>query len=382
MNFNVPVKRVRLISALCFRILILLYACGLYSADWPIFRGDPALTGRAAGSLPASLKLIWTFDTGEEIKSSPVIAGKTVYIGSDNDTLYALDLQSGRKKWGASAASAIEAPPLILDDQVIAGTLDGNVFSFNAASGKLLWTYETGQQIMGSANWAEEPRKPDKLIFIGSYDHQIHCVNAKSGKAVWTYDTDNFINGAPAVDKTRIVFGGCDALLHLVSIHGGRKIGQIDLGSYIAGSPAVENGFAFVGHYGNQVVCVDLSRKTTVWSFGDEKTGAPFFSSPAIGETGVLIGSRDESVYYINKKTGRLLWKFRTRNEVDSSPVICGDKTVVCSGDGWMYLLSLNDGRELWSYEIGEAITGSPAVADGWVVIGAEDGRVYGFRGP
>jgi outer membrane protein assembly factor BamB len=136
-----------------------------------------------------------------------------------------------------------------------------------------------------------------------------------------------------------------------------------------------------VGHYGNQVVCVDLSHKAVVWTFGDENTGAPFFSSPAIGDTGVLIGSRDETVYYVNKKTGRLLWKFRTQDEVDSSPVICGDKAVVCSEDGWIYLLAMKDGRELWSYEIGEAITGSPAVADGWVVIGAEDGRVYAFKG-
>jgi outer membrane protein assembly factor BamB len=351
------------------------------SADWPIFRGDPALTGRAAGSLPDSLSLIWIYNTGDDIKSSPVIAGQTIYIGSDDDTLYALDLQTGKLQWGASAGSAIEAPPLVLDDRVIVGALDGAVRTFEAGTGHLIWTYDTGQQIMGSANWAGGSRKLGKRIIIGSYDHQIHCLNAESGKLVWAYNTDNFINGAPAVDQTRIVFGGCDALLHLVSIHRGKKIGQIDLGSYIAGSPAVENGFAYVGHYGNQVACVDLSRKAIVWTFGDEDTGAPFFSSPAIGETGVLIGSRDETVYYVHKKTGRLLWKFRTQNEVDSSPVICGDKAVVCSCDGWIYLLAMKDGRELWSYEIGEAITGSPAVADGWLVIGAEDGRVYGFRG-
>ena len=39
--------------------------------SWQIFRGDAGLSGVAAGGLPDSLSLRWTFRTGDEIKSSP-----------------------------------------------------------------------------------------------------------------------------------------------------------------------------------------------------------------------------------------------------------------------------------------------------------------------
>jgi outer membrane protein assembly factor BamB len=42
---------------------------------------------------------LWQTKTGYFIYGSPAIAGKTVYIGSFNGMLYALDLDSGKIKW-------------------------------------------------------------------------------------------------------------------------------------------------------------------------------------------------------------------------------------------------------------------------------------------
>ena len=37
--------------------------------SWPVFRGDPALTGTAAGNLPEKLKLAWKFQAESQILS-------------------------------------------------------------------------------------------------------------------------------------------------------------------------------------------------------------------------------------------------------------------------------------------------------------------------
>ena len=42
-------------------------------SSWPVFGGGQRLLGRASGTLPDSLKLVWKFKTGGEIKSSPAI---------------------------------------------------------------------------------------------------------------------------------------------------------------------------------------------------------------------------------------------------------------------------------------------------------------------
>jgi outer membrane protein assembly factor BamB len=84
-------------------------------------------------------------------------------------------------------------------------------------------------------------------------------------------------------------------------------------------------------------------------------------------------------VHCVSRDTGKALWTFATRRQVESSPAICGNKVVVGSNDGRLYLLSLADGKLLWSYEIGRDVASSPAVAGGWVVVGSDDGYVYAF---
>ena len=72
---------------------ILLLAGCLHAADeWPQFRGNPQLTGVAAGAVPDTLKLLWTYDAGDGIQSSAAIADGTVYVGVESADLLAIDL--------------------------------------------------------------------------------------------------------------------------------------------------------------------------------------------------------------------------------------------------------------------------------------------------
>jgi polyvinyl alcohol dehydrogenase (cytochrome) len=74
--------------------------------------------------------------------------------------LYAIDIASGKIAWswkatpdcagerekrlmGCSVRFGISAPPLVVDGAVIAGSLDGRLYVFDAASGKLLATHDT-----------------------------------------------------------------------------------------------------------------------------------------------------------------------------------------------------------------------------------------------
>jgi len=52
--------------------------------NWPIFRGDNRLTGHCPEPVADNIKLIWSFQTGDEIKSSPVVGLEKVFIGSND----------------------------------------------------------------------------------------------------------------------------------------------------------------------------------------------------------------------------------------------------------------------------------------------------------
>ena len=349
---------------------------GVARADWPTFRGDAALSGYSGELLPNALALQWSFKTDGPVKSSPVIAAGKVFVGSSDGRVYALDLNTGAKAWAFKAGDAVEAPPLVFSNRVYAGCADFSLYALDRDSGKQLWRYQTDGKVMGAANVVVLPQSGRAAIVFGSYDNRLHCVDAESGALVWRCETTGYINGAPAVAGSNIVFGGCDALVHVVST-AGQSVREIQAGSYIPGSVATAGGRAYVGHFGNQVLCLDLGDGSVVWRFAVKE--GQFFSTPAVDADHVVIGCRDKAVYCLSRKDGTQQWAFRARGSVDSSPVICRDKVVFGSDDGRFYVASLADGRELWSYDIGGPISSSPAVSNGIVVIGGEDGSVYAF---
>lgn len=353
----------------------------LETASWPIFRGDPTLSGIAHDELPDKLTLLWSFKTESEIISSPVIGFGRAYIGSTDGKVYSINLIDGKKIWEFDTGDDIEASPLILGDSIYIGSLNGDFFSLDAQSGQVHWKYKMEDSVYGSANYAKVPNSQEWLVLVGCYDNRMYCFNAGTGKLKWTYETDDFINGAPATDGEVVIFGGCDEKLHIISVLDGTKKGDVRAGSPIPGSAALVDKRAYFGHYDNQLVCIDIIKKKILWIYEDKENGGPFFSTPAVGEDFVVVGSRDYRLHCIDRETGEKIWTFKTRDEIDSSPVIAGDKVIAASLDGRIYVVSLKDGKEIWTYEIGAMIIGCPAVAGGIILVGAEDGRVYAFGG-
>jgi outer membrane protein assembly factor BamB len=346
---------------------------------WPLFRGDQALTGAVREQLPAKPRLLWSFQTGDDIKASPVACGDKIVVGSTDGHVYCLSL-TGALIWKFNTGNAIEAPALILDGTVFVGNLSGSLHALNLADGKVKWQYLTEGQISGSPNWWKSGYQT--RILVGSYDYYLHCIDAATGKGVWKYESDNFINGAASVVGNQAIFGGCDGHLHLVDITTGEAVAKIDVATYVPGSVPVSENLAVVGDYDGGVTCVDLIQKKNSWKHLNDKVQLPFIASAAIHAGKIVTGSRDKHVYCFNLKTGTLIWKFNTGEKVDASPVICGDAVVVANMRGDLIFLNLSDGKPTWTYETGSPITGNPAIIDGKIILGADDGRVYCFGKP
>jgi len=353
-------------------------AAPVTATDWPNFRGNPALQGVAAGALSDQPELSWTYTTAGAITSSPVVSGATVYVGSDDGSVHAVDVESGEARWTFATEDIIEAPPLVHEGAVYVGSSDFFFYALDAATGALRWKREVGDKILGSANWVRTEAGGADII-VGCYDNKLYCFDAASGAPRWTYETQNYVNGTPAILDDQVVFGGCDAVLHVVSARSGEGVGAVPLGdeAHVAGSVALADGRAYFGHYGNEFVCVDLTTEQLVWAYPSPRHA--FFSSPAIGDERVVFGGRDRKLHCVARADGAPLWTFTTKRKVDSSPVICGDKVVFGSGDGRVYMLRLDDGAQIWSYDIGKSVFSSPAVAAGRFIVGSHDGNLYSF---
>jgi outer membrane protein assembly factor BamB len=344
---------------------------------WPQFRGNQAQTGFVAGHLPDQLQLAWRFQTEDDVKSSPVIQDGRVYIGSSDEHVYALELDTGKQLWRAAVDDMVEAAPAVIDGSVYVGTMNGTLYALDANDGAVRWTYATDNQVVGAVNWFRNDA--DRLsILVGSYDNLIHCVAADSGEVVWTHETEDYVNGSPAVGEGVCAFGGCNSQIRVLSLTDGSARNEVDSDSPVAASAAIHKGFAYAGTHGGELLKVPLAGTEVVWRYAADSD--PFLASPAITDDVVVIGGGDGKVHCVDLETGKARWTFEALDTVDSSAAICGDKLVVGSFDGRLYMLRLDDGEKLWSYEVGQAILSSPAIAGGKVVVGCDDGVVYAFK--
>jgi outer membrane protein assembly factor BamB len=83
--------------------------------------------------------------------SVPAVSEESVYFFSGNRNLHAVNRKDGKLNWNyLLKGNAGESSPVVCSDKVIVCTKTGIVSILDADSGKLLWEYDTGEQITAS----------------------------------------------------------------------------------------------------------------------------------------------------------------------------------------------------------------------------------------
>lgn len=277
-------------------------------------------------------ELVWRYETGGEILSSPAISsGGMILFGSSDNKFYAV-------------------------------TSEGNWYG----------DFSTGFAVSSSPAVAS-----DGKIYFGSDDVYIYALHSDIVK-YWDYKTDGYVSSSPAIGSDAIYVGsGDDNLWALES--DGDFIWKYTTGGDVASSPAIgTDGTIYVGSDGGSIYALNPADGSEKWTYS---TGASVSSSPAIGSDGIIyFGSEDRYVYAINP-SGSEKWSYRTDGKVNSSPAIGEDGTIYVGSDD-KYLYALNpDGTLKWKYETGGYVRSSPAVgADGTIYFGSIDGFIYALR--
>ena len=346
---------------------------------WPMTRGGPALSGHVPTTLPRDPVIAWTFTAAGPISAEAALVADRVFIGTAKGTLHCLAADTGPPLWAFSTKDAITAAPAVAGGKVFLSSNDGRLYALAADTGQEAWQFASDDKISAGAITIKSPDGTADWVLLNGYDGTTRVLQAADGKLVWSYKTDDYINGSPGVvDGRFLVFGGCDAQLHVVNLKDGTLVHKIPTEAQIPASIGTFGTMAFCGNYANQTVAFDVVGGKVAWTYEDR--ALPFYSSPAINDRLVLIGSRDKHLHAIHRTTGEGAWKFKTGGRIEGSPIVFDDAVVFGSTDGRLYSASLETGAELWQLELGESLVASPAFGHRQLVVGGEKGTVFAVR--
>jgi outer membrane protein assembly factor BamB len=192
-----------------------------------------------------------TFETGDRVWGTPAVDGNTVYIGSFDKNLYALDKDTLAVKWQYTTEGSIISTPLIYNGLVYFGSFDRNLYAVNAANGALKWKY------MGQNWFWTRPEIINSTIYAGCLDGLIYILQADTGKEIKIYDiSQEFkeskvkkspLSSQPVVIDNSIIFANSKGVIVSVdtgnnSIH---KIAVLDNAS-VYGPLTAYNGMIYL----------------------------------------------------------------------------------------------------------------------------------------
>jgi outer membrane protein assembly factor BamB len=117
------------------------------------------------------------------------------------------------------------------------------------------------------------------------------------------------------------------------------------------------------------------------WSQGIGKGSGKFYSGleVALGVDALYVAELGGSVYALDPKTGKQIWRSKTKARVISGPSISGDLVLVGTLDGEVIALKRADGKQAWRAQGSSEVLTAPVGAGNIVVVKAVDGREYGL---
>ena len=203
---------------------------------------------------------LWAYTAGDNIATRPLVVGETVFFGSEDRAIYALDAASGVLRWQITTNGAVVASPASAGGVVMFGSDDGTVYGLDPASGEARWTYSTGDAV-------EAPLVVEgETVYVAGRDGNLYALAAASGEELWVAGVGQPLRAAPAVGSQAVFVVDDTGYLSAFERQTGQRLWISAEYDYV-GPPALVGDGLLVAGLNGQVYRVGLDgrRQSEPW---------------------------------------------------------------------------------------------------------------------
>lgn len=372
-------------------VLLLLATLSSFSQNEATFRGNSNRNGVFESSDIAKPVLKWKFRTAGQIYSSPVVVNNTLFVGSNDSYLYAINTTDGTQRWRFKTGRRIKSTPCVGNGIVYFGSYDSTFYAVNAETGKELWRFKTRGESAFSANnifgiksgnlkcpdpwdfYSSSPVYFNNAVYFGSGDSSIYCLNATTGAMQWSYKTIGIVHSSPAIAYGTIYCGSWDSKIYAIDAKSGKLIWDFQTGTDsvyncfvgIQASPVIVDGIVYCGSRDAYLYALDAKTGKVIWKQKDQYSSwLP--SSVAVKGDFLYAGSSDALRFYVfNRQDGSVVSEYRTGIYTFSSPTITNNLAYIGSMNGKLYAFDINTGLPQWIFSTNASLNSLYFTKDG-----------------
>lgn len=288
----------------------------------PIVTDDLVITGNSIDSIVAydrhTAHERWRFLAKDGCEGGAQIADDTLYFGSGDGQLYALQMATGRVLWSYPLKAEGIARPLVHAGVVY--VLGGNnvAHALNAKTGKLLWQYNRREASNLSIRGGSQPAVVEQTVLVGFSDGSLVALNKASGTMAWEVNLNRNkrfrdVDATPVVDGNVIYISSYDGSLYALNKNDGRIIWNVDEGGY--DEVLLAGNTVFFSSTSGKTMALDKGSGKIIWS-RENKRGIA--TGPAIYKGVLMVGEMDGALLFYDARTGEFLNRFEPGRGVTS----------------------------------------------------------------
>ncbi|WP_250464072.1 PQQ-binding-like beta-propeller repeat protein [Microbulbifer litoralis] len=350
----------------------MLAGCGPQSDGGPPveYRGNAQRTGLFAGDGPADKpRELWRFLTLGVLTETPVIAGDTLFVGTTDDSVYAVDVNSGERRWRFKTTGNIRGSVAVDRERVYVASEDRGFYALDRSSGKLLWREHFDKTPQGPAAIDSD------RVYFGGFDKKVHALDRASGDTAWEFAAGRAVGAGVTLAGDTLFAASFDSRLYALDAETGEQRWRTPAGDgqWLTTAPVVRDGQVFVGGWGQKLSAIDASSGDINWTYD---TGMRIDQPPAVAH-GLVYISGLGPLQAVDARSGELRWSFGER--IFRSVAATAERLYAACGEQ-ICALAPRSGELLWrSSPLSDTVT-SITVYGERLYVGTIDGYIYALQ--
>lgn len=300
----------------------------------------------------AGVSKLWSDGISAKVSGGLAAAYQTVFFGTENGLLIALDADTGALKWQAVVKGEVLAAPAVDEGLVIVNTAAGVLHALDAETGESAWQVESEVPPLTLRGIAAPAIAAGGAI-IGTATGKLQVYILDSGQLAW----DQVIASA----------SGTTELERLVDIDS---------------QPLIIAGVVYTISYNGTLAATELRSGRIIW-----KREYQSYRRLSLSGNMLFVVDEKSQVYALDRRNGVQIWtnsELRRRDLTAATPV--RDYIVVGDKYGYLHWLQQDDGKLVARVEVGndedEGIYAAPVVAQQIIYTQTRDGELVAISTP
>ena len=338
--------------------------------------------------IPQDLKPQWIKNTyKDEIHTDtrsphlmqPLVVQSFIFQGNGRDGLVAYNRTTGRQLWRKDIEGGVQGAVFHANNLYITGG-DGWLYSTNAATGELQWSYNLKVEIL------QPPTFYKSTLYVLASNNTVHAFTATTGERKWIYtrrgtfpSLNIYGSTSPLIYRDHLLVGFSDGYLISLKQNNGTLVWEKSLSQYNRFKNlyvTLDGNTIYASSYEQNIYALDANTGKIFWTIPQISGG----SSVTVHQNHIFFSTSSGNIVSAHKSTGKVIWTHSLENSIATQPVIFQNTVYVAQSNGPLLGLDKASGKKQVMYDKIKGALAPVSVKDNKIYLMSNEGQLHILR--